>query len=845
MTRLALPLQWRLLRAHLRRNARRIGLSIGGVGLGVLSVVAILTLNRSTYHSFADSISTLAGRAQLEISNGDVGVDDALISEVEGVPGVEAAAGVVREFIRVPALDGRTVCLVGVDLLQRSLIWDGLFEREGFDVRRDMDVVAETSSTLLSQKLIDELGLVVGGRLEVMTPTGIRALTLRGGFRDQRFARAFQGDVAVMDILPAQATFGKDGRFDSISVAVATGTDVNAVADRIAELLAGRGEVATPAGRGQRVEDMLKTNGWLLTLSSLFALLVGVFLITHSAHTSATQRMPALAALRTLGATRTQLLTTVLAEAAFVGIIGSALGLIVGAAIGAIATGPFGTFVSATYAQVRGGELSADPGDLLLAAALGIGTTLMGSLVPAIRASRVAPLHIVRGVVTAGSASWTWLVLSIVCLMLGVVGAGLPFLGGSLRSATGYAFACIALMVVGAIGLTPVVVRAVKPALAAIHAASWGRLGPWVTSSLFRSDLRTTLAVGAVAAAFSFATLMSVLTVSYRDAVVSYVETSFPSDMIVNVGPPLSMLAGPVASLRAAADIARVTGVSSVSPARFIEASFRGKPIIVQGLGEDLLERVWPELDHRRADGGVLVSDTFSLRYGIYEGDTFSLASPSGALRLTVADVVADYFLDLGSVKIPWSRFAEKWGETRANMFLVELGEGADPAMVKADIDRDVGARYDLTVLSRQDTRAAVDALIAATFALMSLCGVFALFVAALGVVSAVSASVHERRSELALLRALGLTPGAMRRLVMTEGGTLGLLGGMLGVGVGCLISWRIIGAALRNIAGFNIEIHWPVANLALTIAGAAVAGALAAMAVSRGVGASARTRQT
>jgi ABC-type lipoprotein release transport system permease subunit len=124
--------------AHFRRHRVRLSFTTTGITIGVASVIAILTINRSTYSSFQSTVAVLAGRAQIEIANGAAGVPEELVTELEIVPGVAAIAGVVQEFVRIPSLNGRQVCLLGVDLLQHSAMWEGEFEKKGWvsSVRR-------------------------------------------------------------------------------------------------------------------------------------------------------------------------------------------------------------------------------------------------------------------------------------------------------------------------------------------------------------------------------------------------------------------------------------------------------------------------------------------------------------------------------------------------------------------------------------------------------------------------------------------------------------------------------------------------------------------------------------
>jgi hypothetical protein len=220
-------------------------------------VVAILTINRSTYSSFQSTVALLAGKAQIEITNGAAGVPQELLTELEVIPGVAAIAGVVQEFVRVPALNGRQVCLLGVDLLQQSAIWEGEFEKEGFisgGHRR-----REGAGSVLVRDALREAGLSNGDTLttllhEVARSDSEACSRTSASHRSSRVRRD-HGSAA------SQMTFV--GRAPIGSIALRLGPTRFVL--RRAARVKGRGEVVSPATRGKRVEAMLFVNRWLLS----------------------------------------------------------------------------------------------------------------------------------------------------------------------------------------------------------------------------------------------------------------------------------------------------------------------------------------------------------------------------------------------------------------------------------------------------------------------------------------------------------------------------------------------------------------------------------------------------
>ncbi len=689
---------------------------------------------------------------------------------------------------------------------------------------------------LLSTTLLKEAGLSNGDTITIVSPRGRHELTVRGSFENQRFGRLFQGSVGIMDLLPAQMTFGKDGRFDWIDIALTPDADEAHVRELIASRVGARGEVVSPATRGKRVEAMLATNRWLLTYSSLFAMAVGLFLVSHSMYTSTQQRTGELATLRCLGASRRDLSVLVLAEAILVALLGSIAGLVIGAVLCRLALGSFGAFVSATYVQVQPGQVVMRGDDVAAAVVIAFVAALSGALLPMMVAAGTSPLQSLdRYTARRAVLEPRTILLGLLLVAAGVALPSLRLPRTWFTTQVGLALSAILLELIGTALLVPLLLRVSGVLLRPIHRRLWGPVGQWLWEQMARPNRGTSLTIASLAAGFSFALLMAVVLASYRFAVIHWVETSFPADLIVNVGPPLSLVSGPVADSAVGERIAEIEHVASVKPLRFMDASLRGQPMIVQGMADELLAQQHARDRLDAALGEVAISDTLSERFNLALGDRFELDTPTGAISLVVKVVEPDYLLDVGSVKIPWSIFSVRWNERRANLFLIDLDDPAAAANVKARIDATVGATYDLTVLSRKDTRAAIDLLISGTFALTFVCELLAILVAVLAVMNAVSANLLDRARDLRLLRTLGLTPKALRRLTLTEGGTLGFLGATLGIAVGAVAADRLLRATVLTVAGFRMDVIWPYgAAVAMVLLGT-VSGTLAAYLGTRG----------
>ena len=384
-------LSWPYLRRHLLRWI----LTLAGIVLGVAVFVAIHTANRSIFRAFDRTVDQIAGSTQLQVSTGEFGFDEAVLERVQSVPEVGVAVPVIEASVETLVPGQGSILLLGTDMTSDRSLRD--YElKDGEDALIDDPLVflAQPDSLMVTREFAERNHLAVNSKLPLMTINGKKEFTIRGIMSPAGMAQAFGGNLAIMDIYAAQQELGRGRRFDRIDVRAKDGVTVDRCQAALQAALGPGFQVDPPSARGRHFEALLQSYSTAMTISSLFALLVGMFIIYNSFGIAVTHRRAEIGILRALGASRGQILRLFLLESIVAGIVGS----IVGAILGIAAASAIATYISAIF-ETAGGlshqvtDLLLDPWLIATGILLGVGTSIFAAWIPARKAARVDPVQ--------------------------------------------------------------------------------------------------------------------------------------------------------------------------------------------------------------------------------------------------------------------------------------------------------------------------------------------------------------------------------------------------------------------------------------------------------------------
>jgi putative ABC transport system permease protein len=833
---------WRTTIKSIGAHKRRLLATSSAVVLGVAFLSGTLVLGDTMETGFGDMFSEAnAGtdavvRSATEVGDDDVSerglLDASTVDDVAAVDGVATAVPEIYGIGQIVGSDGDPIGGNGPPTQAGNWIADpGINPWQIADGRAPEgpgEVVIDRASA-------DSGELAVGDTTTIRTPEAVEATVVGiATFGDagadsagpMTYA-AFTTEFAQQVLLP------EPHQISDVLVVADDGVSQQELVDRLAPALPDGSEAITGAALTDEQQANLESDflgffkAFLLVFAGI-AVVVATFSIYNTFSILVAQRTRESALLRALGASRRQVLASTVVEALAVGVLASAIGLAAGVGL---AAGLSALSESAGFA-VAGTALVVETTALVAAAVVGVMATLIASAVPAVKASRVAPLAALRDVaVDRSGASWLRGLLGLVVAAVGIAATvgGTPGDGSLAMTGLG-----ALLVVVGFVLLGPVVARPVAGTLGGPLTLRRGMSGTLARRNAMRNPRRTAGTASALMVGVAVVTLFTVVAASVKQSIDDTVSQQFAGDLVIAQsdfsGAGISPELGP-----AVADLPEVDVATGVGNA----------PVVIGG--DDYAATVIDPASFRRIldldvsrgsidePGGrqVAMFAGYASDHGFALGDAVPVSYSDGATDQLRVGAIYDNDELVGDVVLPRAAY-EPHAAVRASdvAVLIDLADGVSTAQGEAAI-QPVADRFGAPdVQDRQEyvdsVAGQIDQLLTIIYVLL----VMAIVIALMGIANTLSLSIHERTRELGLLRAVGQSRRQLRRTVRDEALVVALFGTVGGLGLGTFLGWAMVKTieAAEGLGAFAV----PAGQLGVVVALGAIVGVVAAVRPAR-----------
>ena len=832
--------------AHLRGRPVRTAITVCGIALGVSVSIAIQTANVDVLRSFQDTVVTVAGRATLEVSGGELGFDERIITALRDHPAVLSATPVIQQGARLTAGPhrGELLLILGLDLLEAADLKNVRLnspEAEG-----SLELLTAPDAIFIGARLASDWQVQTGDRLDLLVGTRPYRLTVRGIMESQTGEPSPWDRLTVMDIAAAQALFGLAGRLDRIDLVTDPARPVVPLLDELQTILPPPVLVHRPARRTEQVERMVQAFQMNLVTLSGVGLLVGLLLVYNTVSFMVVNRRREIGILRALGMSRRKVAALFMTQAAVMGLAGGLAGSGLGILLAHGLVSLLSQTVSDLYVPVAAlsGPIRVPAAMWLEGSLVGVGISMLGAMVPAVEAGRTAPSRaLAPGDYEAAQELRTAPLAWIGCG--GLVLAGLLALPDAVDGIPVFGYLSTFCLLLSLSCLSPALIRSCVRLLESSRGRI-GAVGRVAAGQIAHAPGRSAVTVSALMVGVAIMVGVGIMIFSFRQTVEHWINQTIMADLIVA---PVSWLQGEEHGMLAkriplawAGTVAAVPGVAAVDPYRQLRTEVRGRPVVL--VARDLRLHAQRSrylfvhgeaaetLNRAAAGDGIVISEVLARMLGAGPGGTLSLMTPAGEHAFRIDGVFYDYATDGGKIVMDRALYRRLWADETATVLAVYLEPGRDAAEVRrrlgAALSETAGDAGTLAIVRNGDLKQEILAVFDRTFRVTYALEFIAVVIALLGIVNTLLTSVLERQGEMAVLRAVGASHRQIVRLVLWEAAYLGVLGALLGLAGGLLLSVLLIEVINKQSFGWTIHFALPT-GLLLQAVGLALAAALVA----------------
>lgn len=792
---------------YLIKHPWQFGLSVLGIAMGVAIVVSIDIANHSSAKAFDLSMNAVAGKATHQIIGTSEGIPNPFYTYLRIEKRIKNIAPVIETYVSIPDSNRKVFKLLGIDFFAERPFRDYLAntataidgELKDFLTKPNAVILSNESLAALNKNIGDSISVLINGREKILFIIGLIT-------EDEQNKSALE-NLFIADIATAQELTNKIGAIDYIDIIINNQDEEN----KINNLLPDGFTLQKSGSRSQTAEQMLEAFNINLTSLSLLALIVGLFLIYNTMTFSVVQRKVLIGTLRSLGVTSNEVSKIIIREALIIGIIGTAIGFILAYFISKFLIVFISQTINDLYYVISVREIYLSPFIILKGTALGVLATILSAIKPAKEASMVHPRSammrseqessLLRKIPAMSIAGVVFIFIGALVLYIPSKNIWLSYFG-------------ILPIIIGFALSTPMIIFLVEKIFSPIYKRLFGITGKIASRSIIQNISRTYIAIAALALAVAATVGVGTMISSFRSTVINWLEARLNADIFISAPSLISRRNDAVLSEEVLDKIKSLNEVKDINFYREIELLQDDKKylLIASGLSqrsysgfqfkEGNPDEVWEQFEN----GELLLSEPFAYKHDLDVGATLQLKTDYGQRDFRVAGIYYDYASDQGLVTIHYDHFKKHWNAKGVSGISVFVNEESSIDEVKEKIQALETGGQKLFVRTYKFLRDSSIEIFDRTFLIAQILQILAVIVAFIGILSSLMSLQLERKRELGILRANGLLPGQLFKIVNLQTLLMGLTAGVLALPLGNILAAILVFIINKRSFGWTMQ---------------------------------------
>ena len=793
--------------SYWKKHPLQLCLALLGIMLGVGVVTAIDLTNTSALKSFQHSVSTISGQATHRLVSASGSIPESDYFFLRSRSGFQNSAPVIEGFLKTNTDPSHPFRVLGVDPFAERPFRQFLQQTSTPGIisalltQPNTILVSEQGAEMLNVEKGSEIPILVGSRNVMLKVVGIFNAT-------NDFSAQVLRQMMIMDISTAQDLFSMQGKLSRVDLIQKESYQEIFSGNEFLQGLSQNTKIQSvneSLEAGERLTRAFRVN---LTALSLLTLVVGMFLIYNTMTFSVVQRFGLLGRMRVIGMTRKEVFNWILLEALIIGSLGTVMGLILGLILAESLLNQVTQTMNDLYFVQTVSSVQFSPITLSKSILLGIGATLFSAYLPAREASSVKPALILKNSLTEEIQQNRFTILGVFGVF-GILTGFATLIWGS--DGLWVSYSGVFLLIIGSAMMVPMMTQIFSRILKPVFSLIFGVFGGMTLRGIESQLGRTGIAIAALTIAVAATNSLDLMVSSFRTAVSSWLESQLRADIYIS---PPSLLSNQNSQFIDPELIKKYSSLPEVEYASYyrrFQTDSKGLRINVHGVNlpekgekafrfkEKIKDFDWNGF---REKPMVIVSEPLAVKKNLIVGENLDLETPEGSINFKIAGIFHDYAAEQGFALMSRKNVKRFWQDDQINSMALYLKPEIQIQEVVQRIENDLiensgnlgsSSELPLNVRSNTELRKTSLSIFDRTFAITGILKLLLGGVAVIGIFSALMSVQLERSREFAVLRAIGMTPLEIGKMVCSQCMLMGILAGLFALPVGILLAKVLI----------------------------------------------------